>query len=90
MPNTWKGGKPQKKFPPPPQAITKIELLVLALLISDAAAGLASRLAGSLALAASAVLCAIAQVARLKRFDTFHTVIPLRSRFIIIDYITFF
>jgi hypothetical protein len=72
MPYTWKGGKPQKKFPPPPQAITKIELLVLALLICDAAAGLASRLAGSLALAASAVLCAIAQITSLNGFNMLH------------------
>jgi hypothetical protein len=37
-------------------------LLVFALLVSNAAAGLASRLAGSLALAATAVLCALAKV----------------------------
>ena len=46
--------------------------LVLALLVSDAAAGLASRLAGSLALAATAVLCALAEIARLDSFDMLH------------------
>ena len=64
-------GKPQKKFPPPPQAI-KNGLLVFALLVCDAAAGLASRLAGSLALAASAVLCAVAQVTSLNGFNMLH------------------
>ena len=47
-------------------------LLALALLVSNAAAGLASRLAGSLALAASAVLCALAQIASLDGLDVFH------------------
>ena len=65
-------GKPQKKFPPPPQAITKNELLVLALLICDAAAGLASGLARSLALAAAAVLCAVAQITSFNGFDMLH------------------
>ena len=44
-------------------------LLVLALLICDTAAGLASRLAGSLALAATAVLCAFAQVLGIQSLD---------------------
>ena len=44
----------------------------LALLVCDAAAGLASRLAGSLALAATAVLCALAQVASFDGLDVFH------------------
>ena len=51
------------------------QLLVLALLICDTAAGLASRLAGSLALAASAVLCAVAQVTSFDRLDMFHSFI---------------
>ena len=51
-------------------------LLVLALLICNTTAGLASRLTGCLALAASAVLCTVAQVARFKRFDMLHTVDP--------------
>ena len=38
-------------------------LAALALLVGDAAAGLAGRLAGSLALAAAAVLRAVAQIA---------------------------
>ena len=67
---------------PPKQAAFshKISLLilVLALLVGDAAAGLASRLAGGLALAAAAVLSAVAQVASLDSLDmlhnfTFHT-----------------
>ena len=44
----------------------------LALLIGDAAAGLASGLARGLALAAAAVLCALAQVASLDGFDMLH------------------
>jgi hypothetical protein len=47
-------------------------LFVFALLISDAAAGLASGLAGSLAFAASAVLCAVAEVACIYGFDVLH------------------
>jgi hypothetical protein len=46
--------------------------LVLALLVCDTAAGLASGLAGSLALAATAVLCALAEIARLDSFDMLH------------------
>ena len=44
----------------------------LALLVCDAAAGLASGLAGSLALAATAVLCAFAKVTSFKSFDMLH------------------
>ena len=47
-------------------------LLALALLVSNTAAGLASRLAGSLALAASAVLCALAKVLGLDSLDMLH------------------
>jgi hypothetical protein len=50
----------------------QLQLLALALLIGDTAAGLASRLAGSLALAAAAVLSALAQVAGLDGLDMFH------------------
>ena len=50
--------------------------LCLALLVSDTAAGLASRLAGSLALAATAVLCALAKAAGLQRLDVFHNAPP--------------
>ena len=46
--------------------------LLLALLIGDTAAGLAGRLAGSLALAATAVLSAVAQIAGLNSFDMLH------------------
>ena len=52
------------------------QLLVLALLICDAAAGLASRLAGSLALAASAILCAFAKVLGFNGLDVFHSTPP--------------
>ena len=47
-------------------------ILFLALLVCNAAAGLASRLAGSLALTAAAVLGALAQVTGLKSLDSFH------------------
>ena len=46
--------------------------LVLALLVCDTAAGLAGALAGSLALAASAVLCALAEIACLDSLDMLH------------------
>jgi hypothetical protein len=49
-----------------------LALFVLALLVCDAAAGLASRLARGLALTATALLCALAKVARLDRFDMLH------------------
>ena len=47
-------------------------LFVLALLICDAAAGLASRLAGCLAFATATVLRAVAKVTSLKCLDMFH------------------
>ena len=47
-------------------------LLALALLIGNTAAGLACRLAGSLALAAAAVLGALTQIAGLDRLDMLH------------------
>jgi hypothetical protein len=47
-------------------------LLVLALLVSNAAGSLASRLAGGLALAASALLCSLAKILCLKCFNTLH------------------
>ena len=46
--------------------------VALALLVSNAAAGLASRLAGGLAFAAAAVLSAVAQVAGFNGLDMFH------------------
>ena len=45
---------------------------VLALLVGDAAAGLAGRLARGLALAAAAVLGAVTQIAGIERLDMFH------------------
>jgi hypothetical protein len=52
------------------------QLLVLALLVSNAAAGLASGLAGSLALAAAAVLGAVAQVLGLQSLNALHKESP--------------
>ena len=46
---------------------------VLALLVGNTTAGLAGRLAGSLALAAAAVLGALAQVAGLQSLNLFHS-----------------
>jgi len=45
---------------------------VFALLVSDSAAGLASGLAGRLAFAATAVLCAFAKIASFDSFDMLH------------------
>ena len=47
-------------------------LCIFALLVGDTAAGLACGLAGSLALAASAILGALTQVASLDGLDMFH------------------
>ena len=47
-------------------------LSALALLVCNAAAGLASRLAGGLAFAAAAVLSAVAQVAGFNGLNVFH------------------
>ena len=59
----------------------KLLLLVLALLVSNAAAGLASRLARGLALATAAVLCALAKVASLDSLDMLHYSILQRISF---------
>ena len=50
----------------------QIFLLVLTLLICNAAAGLASRLAGGLAFAAAAILSAVAQITSLDGLNMFH------------------
>ena len=52
-------------------------ILVLALLVCDAAAGLASRLAGGLALAAAAVLGALAQIAGFDGLNMLHGIFLL-------------
>jgi len=59
---------------PPNGGILRVRsfLLVLALLIRNTAAGLASGLAGSLAFAAAAVLGAFAQIASLDGFNVLH------------------
>ena len=49
-----------------------MQLLALAGLVGNAAAGLASRLAGSLALTAAAVLSAVAQITSLNGDDMLH------------------
>ena len=51
-------------------------LLVFALLISKSARGLACRLARGLALAATAVLCALAKVLCIKCLNTLHKIYP--------------
>ena len=56
-------------------------LVVLALLVCHAAAGLAGGLAGSLALTAAAVLGAVAQAASLKSLDSFHNIYLRSVRF---------
>ena len=56
---------------------TKLVLLcVLALLICNTAAGLASRLAGGLALAASAVLYGLCNIFGFNSIDSLHFIIP--------------
>jgi hypothetical protein len=59
---------------PPGQAAKSDRLLfsIFALLVGHAAAGLASRLTGSLALTAAAVLCTFAQIAGFESLDSFH------------------
>ena len=63
-------------MPPGSAAFWGMQLLALlsalALLVCNAAAGLASRLAGGLALATTAVLSTVAQVASLNGLDMFH------------------
>ena len=54
---------------------------VLALLVSDTAAGLASRLARGLAFAATAVLCAFAKVTSFDGLDMFHNRKPPNRKF---------
>ncbi len=54
-------------------------LLVFAVLVGNAAACLACALAGSLALTASAVNCAVLHVAGIQSHDVFHCYILLHS-----------
>ena len=53
-------------------AMQLLLVLALALLVCNTAAGLASRLAGGLALTAATVLSAVAQVTGLDRLNMFH------------------
>jgi hypothetical protein len=55
---------------------TKLLVLILALLICNAARGLASRLAGGLALAAATVLCGLCNILSLNSIDSLHFVNP--------------
>ena len=59
----------------------KLLLSVLALLVSDTAAGLASRLARGLAFAATAVLCALAKVASFDGLNMLHNRKPPNGKF---------
>ena len=59
-------------MPPVAAAFFVLQLLALAGLVSDTAAGLAGRLAGSLALTAATVLSAVAQVASFNGNDMLH------------------
>ena len=61
-----------EKMPPVTAAFRYVQLLILALLICDTAAGLACRLAGSLAFAATAILRALTQIAGLDGLDMLH------------------
>ena len=74
---------------PPEKAafLLLLAFLVLALLISYAAAGLASRLARGLAFAASAILCAVAKVSGLNGLNMFHS--NASKKILLIKYITF-
>ena len=63
----------------------RLVILILALLIRDAAAGLARRLAGGLAFTAAAVLYALGKIAGFESVDSFHNNISSNS-FIIVLY----
>ena len=63
-------------------------LLVFALLISNTARGLASRLARGLAFAASAVLCTLAKVLCIKCLNTLHKIYPPINIDLYCNYIT--
>ncbi len=73
---------------PPEKAafLLLLAFLILALLISYAAAGLASRLARGLAFAASAILCAVAKVSGLNGLNMFHS--NASKKILLIKYIT--
>ena len=69
-------------------ALILLAFLVLALLISYAAAGLASRLARGLAFAASAVLCAVAKVSCFNGLNMFHS--NTSKKILLLKYITIY
>ena len=57
--------------------MSEIELLLLARLVGNAAAGLAGALAGSLAFAAAAVLEALSHIAGVQSLNVLHEISPL-------------
>ena len=59
-------------MPPEAAAFFVLQLLALAGLVSDTAAGLAGRLAGSLALSAATVLSAVTQITSFNGNDMLH------------------
>jgi len=63
-----------------------LSVLVFASLICNTAAGLASGLAGSLAFAATAVLCAFAKVTSFDCLDMFHFNILRKCKLISVNY----
>ena len=67
----------EKGWESPPFPNQTRYLLILALLVGHAAAGLAGRLAGGLALAAATVLGALAQVPGLQSLDSFHDALSI-------------
>ena len=75
-------------MPPEQAAFSMLQLfaclVALALLVCNTAAGLASRLAGSLALAASAVLSALAKVLSFNSLDVLHNLPPNKYYSVII------
>ena len=78
-----------EKMPPKAAASYNSKLfalfIALALLICNTTTGLAGRLAGSLALAAATVLCALAQIAGLNGLDMLHDS-NLHRNFLMKDY----
>ena len=72
-----------QKIPPIPAAFFNMQLLallrVLAFLVCDSAACLASGLAGCLALAATTILSAVAKIASLNGLDMFHSFSPISN-----------
>ncbi len=72
-------------MPPEGGILVQAKLLVgFALLVSNAAAGFASRLAGGLALAATAFFRAIAKIFGFQSLDVFHICKPPKFKFLLL------